>query len=167
MWKWVWHPHPRPSLYSVWFSFCWVGGFFGSRLFSSIMFFWVCQFMSPGRMCKDESVIFVSLHPFNSRDVHHMTPVTNQCCVTYIMWCISYCVIHIIWSDSRFRCCVTSLTYTCVTYAIWPASPSWLPPHDLSHEGVPGHWYEGYSEIIPRLICDLSVIFRPPTWPKT
>nr|DAY05983.1 MAG TPA: hypothetical protein [Caudoviricetes sp.] len=36
-------------------------------------------------MCKDNLVTLSTHDPSNSRDLHHMTSVTNQCCVTYIM----------------------------------------------------------------------------------
>lgn len=71
--------------------------------------------------------------PSNSRDVPHMTQVTNQCCVIYIMWCISYCVTHITWSDSHSSCCVSLLTYSCVTHIMWSESPSWPTQYDLHH----------------------------------
>lgn len=51
------------------------------------------------------------------------------------------------------------ISVTCVTTLIWSKSPSWLLPHDLSHDGGSGHQNEDYSEIIPRLILNLSVIF--------
>lgn len=44
-----------------------------------------CSFVRPGQMCKDNLVTLSTHTPSNSRDVHHMTPVTNQGYVTCIM----------------------------------------------------------------------------------
>ena len=88
---------------------------------------------APGQMCKDNPGTLSTRTPSNSRDLHHMTSVTNQCFVTCIMWCISYYVTYITWSASRFSCCVSSLTYTCVTYIMWSPSPTWPIPYDLRH----------------------------------
>lgn len=80
--------------------------------------------------------------PSNSRDVHHMTSVTNHVCVICIMWCKSYSVTHTTWSASHSSCCVTSHTYTSVTCITWSPSPSWLNPYDLRHH-----------RDIPHMIC--------------
>lgn len=99
----------------------------------------VVKLCAPVQMCKDNPVTLSTTPLSNSRDVHHMTPVTIQSCVTCVMWCISYCVTHTTWSTSLSSCCVSSVTYTCVTYIMWSPSPSWPMSYDLRHHRDSSH----------------------------
>lgn len=41
-------------------------------------FSWLVKLCAPGQMCKDNPVTLSTSRPSNSRDLHHMAPVTNQ-----------------------------------------------------------------------------------------